>query len=88
MNNIDFHNIFGYSGDFWCDFTENQPFLGKWPLFQLLYLAIYAHARAARAGYLGEYRSDRSEIFRDDSLGYLQQLSLGDKGLVDFCQFP
>ena len=24
----------------------------------------------ARAGYLGEYRSDRSEIFRGDSLGY------------------
>jgi len=37
---------------------------------------------------LGEYRSDRSEIWRDDALGYLQQIYLGDKGLVDFPPFP
>ena len=42
----------------------------------------------AKTGYLGEYRSDQSKIWMDDSLGYFQPMYLGDKSLVDFCQFP
>jgi len=48
---------------------------------------VWARAEHRYLGYL-EYRSDQSEIWRDDASGYLQQSRLGDKGLVDFCQFP
>ena len=54
------------------DFGENWPFFGKSPISRLFLNSFSSCARAARAGYLGEYRSDRSEIFRGDSLRYYQ----------------
>ena len=58
---------------FMMRFFQKTAFFWKMAIIWDFILAC-ACARARRAGYLGEYRSDQSEIWRDDSLGYLQQI--------------
>ena len=74
-------------GRFMLRFCRKSAFFWKIAIIsEYIFARSCVHART-HAGYLGEYRSDRSEIWRDDAIGYLQQMYLGDKGLVNFFLF-
>ena len=54
-------------------FYRKSAFFWKMAIISGFYIrarARAARAARARAGYLSQYQSDRSEIRRDDSLGY------------------